>query len=128
MKSGKRKLRMNFIGALHQKQFKSPFMFRGYCDSTLFETYLERCLVPELQAGDIIIADNAAFHKSNKAREVIESAKCQLIFLPAYSPDLNPIEHEWYPIKNKIRQLLETGASIESATELVLKERSETKC
>jgi transposase len=85
------------------KQFMSPFMFRGYCDSTLFEVYRENCLLPKLLPGKIIIADNASFHKSEKARKLIEAKSCQLIFLPAYLPDLNhlnPIERKWYQIKN----------------------------
>lgn len=103
-------------------------MFSGYCDSKIFEIYLEKCLIPELSAGKVIIADNAAFHKSLKARQLIESSNCKLIFLPAYSPDLNPIEHEWFPIKNKIRQCLDQGEVIDIAAEKILKERSESIC
>ena len=51
--------------------------------------------------------DNASFHKNKKIRELIEAAGCQLVFLPVRSPDLNPIENFWSPIKNAIRQLLE---------------------
>ena len=103
-------------------------MFTGYCDSKLFEIYLEKFLVPALSPGKIIIADNAAFHKSVRARQIIEEAKCKLIFLPSYSPDLNPIEHEWFPIKNKIRQYLDEGEELEIAAERVLKKRSESMC
>jgi transposase len=119
---------MNFIGALNQKQFKVPFMFEGYCDSKLFEAYLEKFLIPSLSPGKIIIADNASFHKSMRSRKMIEEAGCQLIFLPPYSPDLNPIEHEWFPIKNKIRHLLDQGVSLDTATNNVLKIRSECMC
>jgi transposase len=127
-KSSHRQTRINFIGALHKKRFRAPFMFEGYCTAKLFEAYLENCLVPELSPGKIIVADNAAFHKSLRARELIEEAKYQLIFLPSYSPDLNPIEHEWFPIKNKIRQLLDAGTAINLATDKVLKEMAEAKC
>jgi transposase len=116
------------MGGLNNKQFLSPFMFNGYCDAKVFEIYLEKCLLPEVAPNKIIIADNAAFHKSLKARELIEAKQCQLLFLPAYSPDLNPIEHEWFPIKNKIRQLLEQGNSLEFAVEKTLKEKSELIC
>lgn len=127
-KSGNRRTRINFIGALNGREFKAPFMFSGYCDSKVFETYVEKCLLPELSPGKIIILDNAAFHKSLRTRQLIEEAKCQLIFLPSYSPDLNPIEHEWFPIKNKIRQLLDADEPIAAAAEKVLKERSESIC
>jgi transposase len=127
-KSGKRESRLNFIGALSNKQFLSPFIFNGYCDAKVFEAYLEKCLLPELSSKKIIIADNAAFHKSIKARELIEAKNCQLLFLPAYSPDLNPIEHEWFPIKNKIRQLLDEGHTLESSADTVLRDRSKAIC
>lgn len=127
-KAGHRKERINFIGALKGRKFKAPFMFNGYCDSNIFEAYLEQCLVPELTPGTIVILDNAAFHKSLRARKIIESASCQMMFLPAYSPDLNPIEQEWFPIKNKIRHLLDQGEILDSAVMKILKERSESIC
>lgn len=127
-KPGKRESRLNFIGALNEKQFLSPFMFTGYCDAKVFEIYLEKCLLPEVTPNKIIIADNAAFHKSLKARELIEAKQCQLLFLPAYSPDFNPIEHEWFPIKNKIRQLLEAGETLENSADKVLRERAKAIC
>lgn len=127
-KSGKRYARLNFIGALKGRQFMAPFMFAGYCDSAIFELYIEHCLLPELTRGDIVIADNAAFHKSAKVRYLIESKQCRLMFLPAYSPDLNPIEHQWFPIKNKIRRLLDQGETLTMAAEEVLRESAESIC
>jgi len=50
--------------------------------------------------------DNASFHKSKKIKEIIEKANCRLLYLPAYSPDLNPIEHFWFALKNSMRKLL----------------------
>ena len=55
-----------------------------------------------------MILDNATIHKSEKIRELIESAKCELEYLPPYSPDLNQIEHYWFPIKNRVRKSLGT--------------------
>lgn len=127
-KSGKRKKRINFIAALNGKQFLAPFMFHGFCDSRLFEAYLEHCLVPSLSPGKHVIVDNASFHQSIRARQLIENAGCQLIFLPAYSPDLNPIEHYWFPIKNKARQYLDEGQSLDIALEYALKQMSEPVC
>lgn len=51
-----------------------------------------------------MILDNAAFHKSEKIRELVTSANCELEYLPPYSPDLNEIEHYWFPIKNRVRK------------------------
>jgi transposase len=125
-KSGKYRARINFMAALHGRQFMAPFMLNGNCDALVFETYLEKFLLPELLPGKIIIVDNAAFHKSARAKALVQAKGCQLIFLPAYSPDLNPIEHGWFPIKNKIRQLLDLGESIDNATLRVLKQSSES--
>ena len=72
----------------------------------LFNDWLEQFLLKELKPGQFVVMDNAAFHKSKKTKELIESVGCKIIFLPPYSPDLNPIEKfganmkRW--IKNKI--------------------------
>lgn len=57
-----------------------------------------------LKPGQSLILDNATFHKSDKIRELIESAKCELEYLPPYSPDLNEIEQNLFPIKNRVRK------------------------
>jgi transposase len=54
--------------------------------------------------------DNAAFHKSSKTKELIEAAECQLLFLPTYSPDLNPIEHCWHALKAKLKHLIQSSS------------------
>jgi transposase len=64
---------------------------------------IEQFLIKELKSGRVIIMDNAAFHKSNKTRELIESVGCRLIFLPPYSPDLNPIKKFWANMKRWIK-------------------------
>jgi len=56
----------------------------------------------ELKPNQVVIMDNASFHKSNKVKELIEKANCRLIYLPQYSPDLNPIEHVWANLKHLI--------------------------
>lgn len=91
-------------------------VFDGYCNRKVFESYIEYCLLPVLKKGQTVIADNASFHKSKKARELIESAGCFFKFLPAYSPDFNPIEHYWFTVKNKIRKLLDKGKEIFEAS------------
>lgn len=82
----------------------------------VFEQWLSEKLVPELKAGQTVILDNASFHKSEKIREIIESAGCELKYLPPYSPDLNDIEHYWFPIKNRVRKSI---GSIEDFRERV---------
>lgn len=104
--AGHYKKRISMIGALRQREFFAPMMLEGHCNTIVFEAYIEQILVPQLKPDMTIIIDNASFHKSNTIKKLIEKAKCQLIFLPPYSPDLNPIEHYWYKIKNVIRKLM----------------------
>ena len=80
--------------------------FEGTCDTNLFNTWLKQILTPNLRAGQLVILDNASFHKSVESRKLIEAAGCKILFLPPYSPDLNPIEKCWATMKNKVRELL----------------------
>ena len=101
-----KKKRISIIGALNEGKVKAPCVFEGYCNSELFETYVENILVPILKRGQTVILDNASFHKSIKTRKLIENAGCKVLFLPPYSPDLNPIEHFWFAIKHTARKIL----------------------
>lgn len=95
------------IGGLINNRFIAPFTFQGGCNADVFNVWLEHILTPLLKKGTTIIMDNAAFHKSVKTREIIESAGCYLLYLPTYSPDLNPIEHCWHTLKSKLRPLIQ---------------------
>lgn len=63
--------------------------------------WLKDFLIPELKPGQVVIMDNATFHKSEESQKLIERAGCRILFLPAYSPDLNPIEVFWANFKKK---------------------------
>lgn len=63
-------------------------------------------LIPKLKPGQVLILDNASFHRSEESKKLVEAAECKLLFLPPYSPDLNPIEKCWANLKVKIRELL----------------------
>ncbi len=84
----------------------APFMFRGGCNRDLFEGWLEKFLVPQIKFGDAIILDNATFHHGGRVEELIESAGGKVLYLPAYSPDLNRIEKCWAWLKARIRKYL----------------------
>ena len=90
----------------------APFMFEGYCNTKVFEIYINNILVPILKPGMMVIIDNASFHKSFRIEDSIKSAGCDLIYLPPYSPDLNPIEHYWHKIKTSIRKLMRNSKMI----------------
>lgn len=104
LKSGKRSIRVSIISALCQGKLIAPNTIEGSCNRLVFEQWLSEKLLPHLKPGQTLILDNATFHKSEKIREVIEAAKCELEYLPPYSPDLNEIEHYWFPIKNRVRK------------------------
>jgi transposase len=107
LKNAYRNKRISIIAALNQKRIIAPFVFEGYCNSKLFEIYVDKILVPELTPGQIVIMDNASFHKGKKVEHIINNAKCHLIYLPPYSPDFNPIEHYWSAIKQKFKTYLQ---------------------
>lgn len=77
----------------------------GATNKDVFEAYIEQILLPTLKAGDIVILDNLSAHKSRHVRELIKSVGAELWYLPAYSPDLNPIEKMWSKIKSILRTL-----------------------
>ena len=83
------------IAAQCGKKVLAPFGYHGTCDAKLFNFWLEKFPVPLLKPGQIVIMDNASIHKTNTTQSIIDKAGCKLLFLPPYSPDLNPIEHFW---------------------------------
>ena len=80
------------------------FAVEGATTTTVFETYVEKILAPSLRGGQIVVLDNLGAHKSERARELIEGRGCQLLFLPPYSPDFNPIEEAFSKIKGALRK------------------------
>lgn len=78
--------------------------FKGYCDRALVERWMQECLVRQLKPGQVVVMDNASFHKSTLIRELIERTGCRLLFLPPYSLDLNKIEKLWARLKHYLRK------------------------
>ena len=121
LKSGSREGRVNMIAALRNQQLLAPFTIAGVCNRVVFETWLERCLIPELKPGQILVIDNATFHKGGRIAELIASAGCEIWYLPPYSPDLNKIENCWSWLKSRIRKQLQQLPTLREAMEHVLK-------
>lgn len=113
--SGKTRKRLSVIAAFNEKNIKAPLFFEGYTDTQVFNAWIEDCLVPELKPGQTVILDNASFHKSSKTKLLIESAGCNLKYLPTYSPDFNPIEQQWAILKARIRKHRLPNESIEDS-------------
>jgi transposase len=76
----------------------------GATTSAVFETYLEQVLAPTLSKGQMVVMDNLSAHKGQRVRELIEQRGCQLVYLPSYSPDFNPIEEAFSKIKGLVRK------------------------
>ena len=102
-KSGKYYERSNIVAGYVNKKTIAPLVFYGSCNTKFFESWVEQFLIKELRPGQYVVMDNAAFHKSQKIKDLIESVGCKVIFLPPYSPDLNPIEKFWANLKRWIK-------------------------
>jgi transposase len=76
----------------------------GATDTAVFEAYVEQVLAPTLRSGQVVVMDNLSAHKGERVRELIEERGCELIYLPSYSPDLNPIEEAFSKIKGLVRE------------------------
>lgn len=96
-----------FIGALTLRGFIAPFVIDRPINRIIFETYIEKVLLPELRPGDIVVMDNLSSHKGPMVREMIESVGARLEYLPPYSPDFNPIENAFAKLKALLRKAAE---------------------
>jgi len=122
LKSGKRTERVSWIAALRSGKVIAPLTFQGSCNRALFETWLEKSLLPQLQPGNVLILDNATFHKSEWIREIVEEAECELWYLPSYSPDLNKIERCWSVLKKWMKQRIHEFEDFRSCVDAAFKE------
>jgi transposase len=76
----------------------------GSTTAAVFEAYVERALAPALRPGQVVVMDNLGAHKGERVRELIQGRGCELLFLPPYSPDLNPIEEAFSKVKARLRR------------------------
>lgn len=104
-RSGVRKKRINIIASLNVDNINAPMYFEGSTNTEIFIHWLKKILIPTLKKGQIIVMDNASFHKSPVIKQLLENAGCSLLYLPPYSPDLNPIENYWAVLKTYIAKI-----------------------
>jgi transposase len=82
----------------------ASLVVEGSTNGTVFETYLEEVLLPTLKRGQVLMMDNLSAHKAERVKELIEAKGCELIYLPPYSPDYNPIEQAFSKLKSYLRE------------------------
>lgn len=114
--------RTNMLAAYryHDKELIAHFEYKGSTDFHLFSGWFEQCLCPNLKSGDYVIMDNASFHKGEDIIEIAEKYQINIVYLPAYSPDLNPIEKFWANFKRNLRKVVKKYKSFQDAITAVL--------
>lgn len=104
------------LAALSPAGLGAAMTLEGAANTDVFTVYLSELLCPTLRPGQFVILDNVSFHRAEAVRELIEAAGCQVLFLPPYSPDFNPIEHAFSKIKALLRAAgARTRAALEAA-------------
>ena len=93
-----------FLAALRNDRIDAPCLFDGPINGERFRAYVEQFLVPTLKPGDAVILDNLGFHKGKAVRKAIRAVGARLVFLPKYSPDLDPIEQVFAKFKTLLRK------------------------
>lgn len=97
--SGRRTRTTTLVAARINSTFTAPCLFDGSCNAASFNAWVEVYLCPRLSVSDVVVLDNAKIHKTPRTRELIEASGAAVLFLPPYSPDYNPIEHDFANIK-----------------------------
>lgn len=96
----------------------APLRLIGSINADIFEAYIEQFVIPELRPGDLVVMDNLSAHKRASVGAMIAAAGAELVFLPPYSPDLNPIEMVWSKVKATLRKL--AARSFEALEEAIV--------
>jgi len=104
--SGRRYRRTGLVAAQQNGESIAPLQYEGTMDSTLFEFWFGSCLMRELPPNSVIVMDNAAFHRKSRLPLIAQAHGHSLVFLPPYSPELNPIERFWNWLKHRMRSTL----------------------
>ena len=113
--SGRNYKRVGIVAAQLNGKIISPLEYSGTMDSSLFEFWFEKQLLPALPPDTVIVMDNASFHRKAQLFSIAQKYGFRLIFLPPYSPELNPIENFWASLKKWLRSFLSLFSSFDDA-------------
>jgi transposase len=95
---------LTLLSSMSAERMGPSMVVEGSTTKAVFETYVERVLAPALTPGQVVVMDNLSSHKGSRVRELIEGRGCELLYLPPYSPDLNPIEETFSKLKALLRK------------------------
>jgi transposase len=113
---------LTIIGAMSLRGMIATMTIEEATDGDIFRAYVEKVLCPALQTGDVVVMDNLSSHKVSGVQEMIEKAGAEVLYLPPYSPDLNPIEKAWSKLKKILRDAkARTKEALEKAIAEALK-------
>ena len=120
---------ITFVGGLTLEGFVAPMLLDGPMDGVCFLAWVEQMLVPTLRPGDLVVMDNLPAHKVAGVRPAIEAGGARLLYLPPYSPDLNPIENAFAKLKAHVRKAAaRTFATLEAAAANALQSFKPDQC
>lgn len=117
--SGRKYKRIGIVAAQVGNKVIAPMEYTGVMNSKFFEKWFEEELLPKILKGSVIVMDNASFHRKKILFRIAEEQGHQMIFLPPYSPELNPIEHLWSNIKRKLEKILPNFPSFDDALDFI---------
>ena len=112
---GRKYKRCGIVAAQINGRILAPLQYDGTMDSSLFEFWFTNQLLPALDKGCVVVMDNASFHRKARLFSAAQKAGIILIFLPPYSPELNPIEHFWAWLKRQLCKILNVSTSFDDA-------------
>lgn len=113
--SGRKYKRVGIVAAQLDGKIISPLEYSGTMDSSLFEAWFEEHLIPSLPMGTVIVMDNATFHRKARLARIALEHRFHLVFLPPYSPQLNPMERFWARLKRHLQSTLSYFSSFDAA-------------
>ena len=113
--SGRKYERCGIVAAKLGGELLAPYQYSGTMNSTLFESWFTSQLLPSLDKDTVIVMDNASFHSKARLPDAAQKFGCRVVFLPPYSPELNPIENFWAWLKATLRRILPNFSSFDDA-------------